>query len=346
MKRLTGLIVVLTVSLLLAPRAAAPQSVAQATAPKPLKPFTFILDFLPYGEYAPFFVALEKGFYRDEGLDVKILRGAGAGDTVKRIAAGQGDAGAADLSVITALRANEDVKVKAIAAYIRQTWLGFFVREGSGIDTPKHLEGKTFATSPGNAHQILFPLYAELAGINAESIKWVTMDGAAMGPALITKQVDVAPFSKQHEARLQKQARQQGLTIKQLAFRDVGMDLYGICLIARETNIARDADSLRAFVRGSLRGMKYAWEPANIEEGARIVVKRNPEVDLDAAVGAAQVASQYGLTEDVRTGKLALGQFASERVRKGIDTYTQYMKLARKVQPEDVYTNDLLPEKK
>ena len=41
---------------------------------KPLRPFTFILDFLPYGEYTPYFTALDKGWYRDEGLDVKILR--------------------------------------------------------------------------------------------------------------------------------------------------------------------------------------------------------------------------------------------------------------------------------
>ena len=54
--------------------------------PKPLRPYTLILDFVPTGEYVPHYTALEKGFYRDEGLDVKILRGQGSGDTVKRIA--------------------------------------------------------------------------------------------------------------------------------------------------------------------------------------------------------------------------------------------------------------------
>jgi ABC-type nitrate/sulfonate/bicarbonate transport system substrate-binding protein len=58
---------------------------------KPVRSFTFILDFLPDGEYAPYYTALDKGWYREEGLDVKILRGAGSGDTIKRIAVGQGD---------------------------------------------------------------------------------------------------------------------------------------------------------------------------------------------------------------------------------------------------------------
>src|SRR5262245_65010703 len=86
---------------------------------KPPRPFTFILDFLPYGEYTPYFTALDKGWYREEGLDVKILRGAGSGDTIKRIAVGQGDAGSADFSAITGGREKESIKVKDIAGYLR-----------------------------------------------------------------------------------------------------------------------------------------------------------------------------------------------------------------------------------
>src|SRR2546430_17489010 len=58
-------------------------------AQKPLKPYTLILDFVPTGENVPHYTALEKGWYREEGLDVKIVRGQGSADTVKRIAARQ-----------------------------------------------------------------------------------------------------------------------------------------------------------------------------------------------------------------------------------------------------------------
>ena len=47
-------------------------AVGAAAQSKPVRPFTFILDFLPYGEYTPYFTALDKGWYREEGLDVKI----------------------------------------------------------------------------------------------------------------------------------------------------------------------------------------------------------------------------------------------------------------------------------
>jgi NitT/TauT family transport system substrate-binding protein len=313
---------------------------------QPLKPFTFILDFLPYGEYTPYFTALDKGWYKEEGLDVKILRGAGSGDTVKRIAVGQGDAGSADFSALTAARANEDIKVKAIGAYFRRPPHTIFVRTDAGINSPKDLEGKTIAITPGNSHQILFPLFAQLAGFKADSVKWITMDGAAMGPALITGRVDGAPLFANHEARLQKQAREQGKGVKRLSYADYGLDMYSLVIIVREETIQKDADSLRKFLRATVRGMKHAFAPQNIEEGAKIVVKFNPEVDLEAAKGAAQVASQYAFTPEITSGKVAVGQFEPARMEKSIGIYTQYLNLKKKVPPEVIYTNDLLPEKK
>jgi NitT/TauT family transport system substrate-binding protein len=319
---------------------------AEMAESKSLKPFTFILDFLPYGEYTPYFAALDKGWYKEEGLEVKILRGAGSGDTVKRIAAGQGDAGSADFSALTAARANEDVKVKAIGAYFRRPPHTIFVRTDSGINSPKDLEGKTIAITPGNSHQILFPLFAQLAKFKADSVKWVTMDGAAMGPALIMGRVDGAPLFANHEARLQKQAREQGKGIKRLSYADYGLDMYSLVIMVREETIAKDAESLKAFMRATLKGMKYAFASQNLEEGAKILIKFNPEVDLEAAVGAAKIASQYSFTEEVNSGKVAVGQFEPERVEKSRAIYSQYLNLKKAVPAEVLYTNDLLPEKK
>ena len=321
-------------------------AVLAAAQQKPLRPFTFILDFLPYGEYTPYFTALDKGWYREEGLDVKILRGAGGGDTIKRIAVGQGEAGSADFSGLVGAKANEEIKVRAIGAYFRRPPHSIFVREGTGINGPKDFEGKTLSITPGNSHQILFPLLAKLAGFRADSVKWVTMDGAAMGPALITGRVDGAPFFANHEARLQKQAKAQGITLKRIAYADSGFDMYSLVIFAREDTIAKDPEVLRGFLRGSVRGLRHAFARENLEEGARILLKYNPEVDFDAALGAATVASTYAITEEVRSGKVAVGQFESWRVDKSRDVYTEYMQLKRRVPGPDLYTNDLLPERK
>ena len=139
-------------------------------AQKPLKPYTLILDFVPTGEYVPHYTALEKGWYREEGLDVKIIRGQGSADTVKRIAAGQGEVGISDISALIAARANTDVAVKAIALWYRRPPHGIFVRADSPIKTPKDLEGKKLAISPGNSHQILWPVFERLSGLKPNSV--------------------------------------------------------------------------------------------------------------------------------------------------------------------------------
>src|SRR5215510_10826521 len=285
--------------------------------PKPLRPYTLILDFVPTGEYVPHYTALEKGFYRDEGLDVKIVRGQGSGDTVKRIAAGQGDVGIADISALIAARANTDVKVKAIALWYRRPPHGIFVRTDSPIKAVKDLEGKKLAISPGNSHQILWPVFEKLSGLKPNSVTWVTMDAASMPPALIKGATDAVPFFVVHEARIRKIAKQQNADIRVLtAWADLGLDVASTSLVAREDSIAKDPEALKAFLRATLKGADYAFRDKHIEEGVGYVVKYHPEVDPDGALGAAQVAARFVYAEEVMNGKMAVGQFEPHQLEK------------------------------
>jgi NitT/TauT family transport system substrate-binding protein len=314
---------------------------------KPLRPYTLILDFVPTGEYVPHYTALEKGYYRDEGLDVKILRGQGSGDTVKRIAAGQGEVGIADISALIAARANTDVAVKAIALWYRRPPHGVFVRGDSPIKTSKELEGKKLAISPGNSHQILWPVFEKLSGLKPGSVTWVTMDAASMPPALIRSAVDAVPFFVVHEARIRKIAKQQNADIRVLAaWADLGFDVASTSLVAREETIAKDPEGLKAFLRATLKGADYAFRQKHFDEGVGYVVKSHPEVDPEGAVGAAQVGARFVYASEVTSGKMAVGQFDPAQLEKTRDLYTQYLELKRKVGLEEIYTNDLLPAKK
>ena len=314
---------------------------------KPLRPYTLILDFVPTGEYVPHYTALEKGYYREEGLDVKILRGQGSGDTIKRIAAGQGEVGIADISALIAARANTDVAVKAIALWYRRPPHGIFVRSDSPIKSSKELEGKKLAISPGNSHQILWPVFEKLSGLKPNSVTWVTMDAASMPPALIRGAVDAVPFFVVHEARIRKIARHQNADIRVLAaWADLGFDVASTSLVAREETIAKDPEGLKAFLRATLKGADYAFRGKHFDEGVGYVVKAHPEVDPEGAVGAAQVGARFVYASEVTSGKMAVGQFDPVQLEKTRDLYTQYLELKRKVGLEEIYTNDLLPAKK
>src|SRR5437867_4828632 len=322
-------------------------AVSRTAQPKPLRPWTLILDFVPTGEYVPHYTALEKGWYKDEGLDVKIVRGQGSADAVKRIAAGQGETGIAEISTVIAGGANTDVKVKAIALWYRRPPHGIFVRADSPIKTPRELEGKKLAISPGNSHQVLWPVFEKLSGLKPGSVTWVTMDAASMPPALINKVTDAVPFFVVHEARIRKIAKQQNADVRVLtAWADLGFDLSSTSLVAREETIARDPEGLKAFLLATLKYAAYAFLNKHYDLGLGYLVKHHPEVDPDGALGAAQVAARFVYAEEVVNGKLAVGQFEPARLEKTRDTYTQYLELKRKVPLEELYTNDLLPEKR
>src|SRR5690242_5277695 len=253
----------LTLVLLLALLALPVPGVAQKT----LRAYTLILDFVPTGEYVPHYTALEKGWYKDEGLDVKIVRGQGSADTLKRVAAGQGEVGIADISALIAARANTDAKVKAIALWYRRPPHGIFVRSDSPIKSPKELEGKKLAISPGNSHQILWPMFEKLSGLKPNSVTWVTMDAASMPPALIKGATDAVPFFVVHEARIRKIAQQQNADIRVLAaWADLGFDVASTSLVAREDSIAKEPEALKAFLRATLKGADYAFRDKHWDE--------------------------------------------------------------------------------
>jgi len=155
------------------------------------------------------------------------------------------------------------------------------------------------------------------------------------------------PFFGVHEARMLEIAKQQNTDLRVLtAGADLGFDLSSTSRVAREETIARDPEGLKAFLRATLKGADYAFRNKHYDEGVGYVVKHHPEVDPDGALGAAQVATRFVYAEEVVTGKLAVGQFEPARLEKTRDTYTQYLELKRKVPLDELYTNDLLPEKK
>lgn len=317
------------VALLMAPMAA-------SAAPKKVQ---FVLDFLPDGLHAPFYAALDKGFYAKEDLDVSISRGYGSGDTVRKLALGQYDLGLAHLTALVTARANEDAPVKGVMAYLTRDMLAIWYRDEGVIKTPKDLAGKTIATTPGNAHLVIFPAFANAAGFDPATVKWVTVDAAVMGPMLINKQVDAAPFFASHGPRLRPQAAERNVRLNLFTYADSGLALYSTAVIARDETIKKDPDMVARFVRGTLAGMRWAAE--NPDEAARIVMKHLPEATMEATLGSWQVARAFMFTEESR--KDGQGVFEAGRLAKSIEVLHGGMNYKRVPTPEEVVTNQFVP---
>lgn len=310
-----------------------------------LTPFTVVLDFLPNGEYGPLFAALESGAYEDVGLDVTIERGSGSADTIKRIASNQGDLGMADFSALLGTRADEGVEVKAVGSYFQKSAHSFFFLESSGMTEPADLEGKQLAISPGNSHQIIFPYFAEKAGIDPESVTWVSMDAGAMGPAMIQGQVDAAPFLAVHETRLKLLAEEAGETTNHFAFSDFGVDFSALSFVARDASVAdpEESDAIRRFLGATYDSMNEVFVNGEYDLAADAVMAGNPELNREAVVGAMKTAGEYAITDEVEAGELSIGEFSEDRVANTVEQYITLLEIEGDVVVEDLYTNELLP---
>lgn len=338
------------------PRAATPGAATPGGAAEPpaaasptdagtgqLEPFTFVLDFHPGGYHSGYFIALEKGWYEEEGLDVEFLTSAGSGDAVKRVAAGEGDAGAADFSAIVAAIANDDAQVIAIAQLMRRPPHSIFARADRGIEEASDLAGKTIATSAGNSNQILFPLFAENVGIDPESVTWMVVDGASIGSAVLSGQADAGTYFIGNRAQVDPEAETQGVELQWFPYAEFGLEIYSVAILAHKDKIDSNADRLTRFLRASLRGLAYVYESAeHAQEASQAIKDRFPQVSYDAVLGETALFEPYFMTDEVVSGTVELGHFEPERVQLTRDVFVQYLELGD-VATEDLYSERVLP---
>src|SRR5438105_5854262 len=134
---------------------------------------TLITDFGYNGRHAYFFVAIEKGYYKDADLDVKVVRGQGSVDAIRQVGANNAIVGFADAGSLTLARANDQIPVKLVSIVYAKPPQAIFCREDTGLKQAKDLEGQSIANPAGGSIPDMFPAYAKAAGIDAAKVRWV-----------------------------------------------------------------------------------------------------------------------------------------------------------------------------
>jgi NitT/TauT family transport system substrate-binding protein len=159
---------------------------------------SFAFDWIYNGSHAGYFVAREKGYYKDAGLNVTLSRGSGSGDTVKRVGTGAATFGVADTSVVVSARANEEIPVRIVAMAYGKSPLGIIYLKESGIKTPKDLVGKTIGRTASGSSVTMWPAFLAANGIDRASVKETVADANALLPLLLSRRID-AVLGQQRE---------------------------------------------------------------------------------------------------------------------------------------------------
>jgi NitT/TauT family transport system substrate-binding protein len=246
---------------------------------------TFVTDFGYNGRHAYYFVALEKGYYAKQDLDVQIVRGQGSADAVKQVAAGTAQLGFADTAAVILGRGNDQIPVKLVAIIYTKPPHAIYVLKDSGITKPKDLEGKKIADTAFSAVPKLFDAYAKAARIDAGKVTWLVATSDALPGMLTTGRADGIGQYIVGEPLLAKSAAPK--QVFALSYADAGLDLYGNGIIASDDLIKSKPDLVRRFVTATMQGLKDAL--AKPQEAGTIMNKHHREVDADIATAETRI---------------------------------------------------------
>jgi NitT/TauT family transport system substrate-binding protein len=291
---------------------------------------SLITDFGFNGRHSYFYVALDKGFYKQEGLNVTILRGQGSGDAIKKVAAGAATFGFADAGSLVLARGNDGVPVKLVSVVYLQPPQALFVLNSSDIKKPKDLEGKTLAEAPAGAIRLIFPAYAKAAGIDESKVKWVAADSAALPSILASKRADAVGQFLVGEPLIAAATAPE--KVRALAYKDVGLSYYGNGIVATEQTIASNPTLVKAFVRATIKGMKEAF--ANPKEAAIIMNKYQKQLSPEVIEGETRLVEQLAVIKDRPMGKIE-----PARIAETVKVMSSSFKLDKPVNPEDLFAD-------
>src|SRR5499427_7686659 len=296
---------------------------------------TLVTDFGYKGRHAFFFNALDRGFYRDAGLEVKIVSSQGAVDAIRQVGAGNAMFAFADAGTVILSRANDQIPVQLVAIVYRKPPQAIFCREDSGLKKPKDLEGNAIANPAGGAVKALFPAFAKAAGFDAQKVRWVVASTESLPGLLAADKVPCVSQFTMGEALLRSKIGPTKLV--RFAFADAGLSYYGNGIVATAATIASKPDTVHRFVDATIRGMKDAF--ADPAAAGAIMQRIVPQVDATVAKKETEAVAELAQIP----GK-PLGEIDPARIEATLDVVKGAFKLATPVAAADVYAPGFVPK--
>jgi NitT/TauT family transport system substrate-binding protein len=251
---------------------------------------TYLTAFGAVGRDAFAWVALEKGYFRDAGLDVTVQLGAATSENLKVLAAGRAQFAALDLTGAWILAGKGQYRdFRAIAAIHQRSLVSIITLPGSGITRPADLEGHKLGAATGGVNQLLFPAYAKHAGIDPAKVTWVNAQPAQLPTLLASGRVDALSTFLIGARGIEKAAGGKRAVV--LPYGDYLPELYGNGLIAPASLLKDKPELARRFRDAALKGLAYTID--HPDEAAQILKKAQPAADLTAAVGEITLMKPY-----------------------------------------------------
>ena len=242
---------------------------------------TFVLDWTPNTNHTGLYVAQEKGYFEEVGLEVEIQQPPEDGASVL-VASGKADFGVSfQDSMAAALVGDDALPITAVASVIQHNTSGIISRAGDGMDKPKGMEGHSYATWNGAIELATLEQVVKADGGDFSRVELIPSTVTDEVSALKTKSVDSIWI---FYAWAGVKTGLEGLETDYFEFADIDpvFDYYTPVIIGNNDFLKKNPETAKAFLKALSKGYQFAME--NPEEAADILCKAAPELDKELVV--------------------------------------------------------------
>jgi NitT/TauT family transport system substrate-binding protein len=294
---------------------------------------TFLLNVPPAGYNAGFELAVEKGFYKDAGLDVTIEPGNGSQTTAQLIAVGKYDIGFADSAPVMKL-ISQGAKVKILATILQGNPNAVTALKKTGLKSAADMKGKKVAMPNAGSQPSMFPLVLAANNLKESDITLVTMPPQSMVASLIQGSVDVILGSvDQYDIQL----KAQGQEFDSYLFIDSGAPTVSTSIIASDEFLAKSPDVAKKFVAASLKG----WYATLDNQADAVAAMKKMFPDANEKLAPAQIdATKFLMC--VNRAKF-VGKATPQQWEDTVKIFAKINVLPDNVPATAYYTYDYLP---
>lgn len=314
------------------------QTATRAPAEIPLK---FSLDSKFEGPVAPFLVAIDRGYYKANGLDVSIDPAPGAIESIARVASGAYAMGFADINALIRFRdQNPEQPVKGVFMVYNRPPFAVITRRSRGVAVPKDLEGKKLGAPTVDATFAQWNIFAHANGIDMAKVRVENVAIPVREPMLAAGQVD-AIIGASLTSFIDLKDRGVPLDdILVLLMADYGVDLYGSAVIVNAKFAADKPEAVKAFLRAFLAGLKDAVRDPM--RAVNSVMKRNELAKKDVEIERLRMALRDNIvTSEVRAN--GYGAVDMGRLERSIDQIALTHQFKSKPSGVDIFDASFLP---
>jgi NitT/TauT family transport system substrate-binding protein len=296
-------------------------------------PIVFQLNWTAGGANAGFAAAVVEGFYKEVGLDVKLVEGNGSGNTAQLAANGRADLAYADAVAVSQLIA-KGAPMKVISTVYQSNPNAVLALKKANIKSPKDLIGKKVGVPAGSSQVTMLPLFLKANGLKESDISLINMPPTSMVPSLLQGQVDAILGSIDS---YQIQIEAQGAVVDVYRFADYGVPTVSTSIFATNSYLASNPDIVKRFVAASLKGWTFAIEKP--ERAVRAVKTVFPSVnDKLAAQELAAIGPLF-----CSGGARYVGKAEDSLWAKSQELLSEVKLLPAGQDPKSYYTHDFLP---